>query len=152
MQHLSFKVHRYAPELTAAFFMGKKLDINIDYSAQNPPSRKTLVRAVRDNKMFKKSIDGLVRHASIKKVYAEPEHQWLNNMQGGTFSKMDTVINVIDKMYEAESVLIDGSTLPEPKIMVRFGRKGKWRDMKAMARKRYTSGKSPKSKIKPLFS
>ena len=151
MQHLSFEVHRYAPELTKAMFNGIELDVKLAYEAQNPPSRKSLVRAVRESKQFR-AVDGTKRFEKVKKEYSDEKYQWLNSTLQGSFTETSTVIELIDKLYEPESVLLDGSTLPEPKILVRFSKNGAWQDVTHIGIKRYQKSLSVKSKIKPLYS
>lgn len=147
MKNLSFEVHRYAPELTKAFFNGIGLDLKLNYAHHNMQDRKQLVRAVRESRKFAKPKVASIRIATIRKVYSEEQHKWLNGSCHGSFRHSKTVLDTIDKMYEPQSVLMDGSTLPEPIIMVSFGKNGKSHDVTKIARDRYNQGKSVKTRI-----
>ena len=146
MKNLSFEVHKYAPELSKVFFHGIKLDIKLDFAYQTLQDHKKLVRAVRDSGKFAQPKIACKRIAVIKKVYSEEKHQWLNTTKGGAFSNINTVLDVVDKMYEPQSTLMDGSTLPEPSIILSFGKNGRSHDITKMARKRYNQGKSLKTR------
>lgn len=145
MKNLSFEVHRYAPELTKAYWHGIDLGIKIDYSSQLSGERKDLVRAVRNHSKFSKKSSNY-RYAKIRKEYDGERHQWLNETLQGSFQNIASVTDIIDKYYSPESDIIDGTKLPEPRIYVAFGRKGKLKDITELARNRYNNGKSNKTK------
>ena len=145
MKNLEFEIHRYAPELTKAFWNGINLDIEIDYMDQKSGKRQDLVRAVRNHRLFSRKNSNF-RYAKIRKEYDGERHLWLNETIQGAFSNLKSVSDIIDKFYSPESDIIDGTKLPEPKIYVAFGKKGKFKDITALARSRYKSGKSAKTR------
>ncbi len=147
MKNLTFETHRYAPELNKVFLNGLPLEVTLSHKANHAPTRENLVRSVRESAKFSKG-KGVVRIARIKKIYADEKHKWLDQTVCGSFTDMSQVMGFIDKYYETESVLLDGSILPEPKIMISFGKDGTLHDVTKIARNRLMQGRS--SKPKPL--
>lgn len=137
MSNFAFELHRYAPELTKAFFKGVALDISIPYRYQRDPSKKSLVRAVRDTLFKPFSLSQ--RYVRVKKVYSEERHQWLNKTMNGHFEKTEDVLKVAGKLYEqGGGDLYDGTKMEQPRILVNFNKKtneGAWLDITHLAKK-----------------